>query len=156
MTIKEPHMSIEMAKIFHDTYERLAPSFGYETRKDTKVFDPESPNGKLMAAVCGEVVSAVLTETEADKTIITELENQVASNIATIRDMAGKLAELEGQPSWPTPQPMETAPKDEKPILIWLSLEKNWVRIPRADDLLYKPFYLHHVTHWLPLPPDPQ
>lgn len=30
------------AKLFHDTYERLAPIFGYETREDTKEFDPDS------------------------------------------------------------------------------------------------------------------
>ena len=30
---------------FHETYEQLAPSFGYETRADTKKFDPESKNG---------------------------------------------------------------------------------------------------------------
>ena len=46
---------VELAKQFHETYERLAPSFGYETRKDTKAFDPESPNGKLMTAVCQEI-----------------------------------------------------------------------------------------------------
>lgn len=47
------------ARLFHDTYERLAPEFGYETRKDTRQFDPGSPNGKLMIAVCGEVVAAL-------------------------------------------------------------------------------------------------
>ena len=41
-----------MARRFHETYERLAPQFGYETRADTREFDPESPNGKLMIAVC--------------------------------------------------------------------------------------------------------
>ena len=46
---------VEIAKKFHETYETLAPSFGYETRKDTKVFDPNSQNGKLMIAVCKEV-----------------------------------------------------------------------------------------------------
>jgi len=48
-----------LAVFFHETYERLAPSFGYETRKDTKAFDPESPNGKLMIAVCGEVLESI-------------------------------------------------------------------------------------------------
>jgi len=47
--------SLSVAIMFHETYERLAPSFGYETRKDTKEFDPNSPNGKLMVAVCREV-----------------------------------------------------------------------------------------------------
>ena len=49
---------LELAIKFHDTYERLAPQFGYETRKDTKIFDPDSANGKLMIAVCGELFSA--------------------------------------------------------------------------------------------------
>lgn len=47
-----------VARKFHDTYERLAPNFGYETRADTKAFDPDTPNGKLMIAVCGELVPA--------------------------------------------------------------------------------------------------
>ena len=51
----------EIARKFHDTYERLAPSFGYETRADTKAFDPESPNGRLMMAVCAEVRDYILS-----------------------------------------------------------------------------------------------
>lgn len=47
--------SLKLAIKFHDTYERLAPSFGYETRKETKIFDPFTPNGQLMLAVCQEV-----------------------------------------------------------------------------------------------------
>jgi len=41
----------ELARLFHDTYERLAPEYGYETREDTKQFNPTSKNGKLMIAV---------------------------------------------------------------------------------------------------------
>ena len=48
---------VEAARRFHDTYERLAPKFGYTTREDTRVFDPDSPNGKLMTAVCAELAS---------------------------------------------------------------------------------------------------
>lgn len=44
--------AIKLAREFHDLYESLAPSFGYETRQDTKVFDPNSQNGRLMVAVC--------------------------------------------------------------------------------------------------------
>ncbi len=43
----------QLARRFHDIYEQLAPNFGYETRPETRTFDPESPNGKLMIAVCG-------------------------------------------------------------------------------------------------------
>jgi len=54
-----------LAVLFHDTYERLAPDFGYETRKETRAFDPESPNGKLMIAVCAKIL--VLIEWEYSK-----------------------------------------------------------------------------------------
>lgn len=47
-----------LARQFHDTYERLAPAHGYETRKDTKTFDPEAANGKLMIAVCQQILAA--------------------------------------------------------------------------------------------------
>lgn len=56
----------KVAELFHDTYETLAPAYGYETREDTKIFDPESKNGKLMTAVCKSVVFQLLT-TEREK-----------------------------------------------------------------------------------------
>jgi hypothetical protein len=51
---------VELARLFHNAYERLAPSFGYETRPDTKAFDPQSPNGKLMTEVCRNVLAATV------------------------------------------------------------------------------------------------
>lgn len=45
----------QLARKFHETYERLAPNFGYETRTETRVFDPTTPNGKLMIAVCTDL-----------------------------------------------------------------------------------------------------
>lgn len=45
-------VAVAFARYMHNTYEQLAPSFGYETRTDTRDFDPESANGKLMIAVC--------------------------------------------------------------------------------------------------------
>lgn len=47
---------IKLAKLFHDTYERLAPSYGYETRKETREFDENSKNGQLMIATCKEIL----------------------------------------------------------------------------------------------------
>lgn len=47
----------QLARFFHDTYEELAPQFGYETRKETRKFDKDSPNGKLMIAVCERVLA---------------------------------------------------------------------------------------------------
>lgn len=58
----------ELARRFHETYERLAPEYGYETREDTKAFDPESPNGKLMIAVCKEITKPTDGETCEDPT----------------------------------------------------------------------------------------
>lgn len=55
----EDESAENLASFFHDTYERLAPSFGYETRKDTKKFDSSSANGKLMIAVAKEVLRYV-------------------------------------------------------------------------------------------------
>jgi hypothetical protein len=51
-----PAHAAEVAMLFHDTYERLAPTFGYETREETRQFDPTSPNGALMIAVAGSVL----------------------------------------------------------------------------------------------------
>lgn len=51
----------ELAERFHEAYERLAPQFGYTTRPETRVFDPESNNGRLMIAaieeVCGNIAN---------------------------------------------------------------------------------------------------
>lgn len=46
-----------LARLFHETYERLAPSFGYKTRKESAVPWHEVPpkNRKLMIAVAAEI-----------------------------------------------------------------------------------------------------
>lgn len=51
---------LEITKEFHDTYEKLASEYTYETREDTKVFDINSNNGKLMYATVNEIVSPIL------------------------------------------------------------------------------------------------
>lgn len=51
-----------LAKVFHEAYERLAPYFGYQTNKGTRVFDANSPNGKLMIAVCDEIITMLRTD----------------------------------------------------------------------------------------------
>lgn len=49
----------QLAQEFHETYERLAPSFGYETRKDSAKpwSDVPEKNKKLMIAVCAEILN---------------------------------------------------------------------------------------------------
>ncbi len=60
----------DIAELFHATYERLAPSYGYETRKASAVQWMEVPerNRTLMIAVAREVRSALLAKLpEADR-----------------------------------------------------------------------------------------
>lgn len=56
--------SESIAKAFHDTYERLAPSFGYSTRKSSAVPWEEVPdnNKALMIATVREVMNSSLPE----------------------------------------------------------------------------------------------
>ncbi len=49
-------------EMFHYTYEMLALNFGYETRKDTKKFDFDTPNGKLMYATVEKIILPILEE----------------------------------------------------------------------------------------------
>ena len=50
----------QLAELFHTTYERLAPSFGYETREATSIpweqIPADNPNKRLMIAVAGEIL----------------------------------------------------------------------------------------------------
>ena len=62
------------AREFHDLYEETAPMFGYETRKETKEFDPTSPNGRLMAYVCFNLIHQALAEERAR--IVGEIERR--------------------------------------------------------------------------------
>lgn len=55
-----------LARLFHETYERLAPSFGYETRKASAVPWESVPlmNKRLMVAVATEVLAALAAARE--------------------------------------------------------------------------------------------
>lgn len=50
---------LTLAIMFHDEYERLAPTFGYKTRAETRQFDAESANEKLMIAVCAQILDTL-------------------------------------------------------------------------------------------------
>ena len=71
--------ALELAMRFHEAYERLAPRFGYETRAETREFDPQTPNGRLMLAVCREII-----EQNATAHV-----RAVASNVQQIVDNSG-------------------------------------------------------------------
>jgi hypothetical protein len=53
-----------LARLFHETYERLAPSFNYQTRKASAVpWADVPPNNKaLMIAVCHHVRAALASQ----------------------------------------------------------------------------------------------
>lgn len=70
--------AVALAKLFHEAYERLAPLFGYETRPDTKAFDPSTPNGKLMIAVCGELLAKLEPSSRLDMLTDEEIEELAA------------------------------------------------------------------------------
>ena len=67
--------ALELATLFHDTYEQLAPVFGYETKEETKVFNQGSSNGKLMIATC-EYILPMIGDAVCYKcqTVISEME----------------------------------------------------------------------------------
>jgi len=48
----------DLARLFHETYERLAPNFSYETKKSSAVPWESVPadNKALMSATAGEVL----------------------------------------------------------------------------------------------------
>jgi hypothetical protein len=53
---------LALAVLFHVTYEKLAPQKGYETRTETRIFQPDSANGKLMIATCAEIQRVIAEE----------------------------------------------------------------------------------------------
>ncbi len=56
----------QLAQLFHETYERLAPQFGYETRKESAKpwADVPEQNKQLMIAVAGEVLVTLKEQIE--------------------------------------------------------------------------------------------
>lgn len=57
-----------LAKLFHDTYEKLAPDFNYKTREASAKpwFDVPENNRKLMVAVAEKVLTVQKKQTEED------------------------------------------------------------------------------------------
>lgn len=63
----EPKIAAEdLARRFHETYERLAPDFGYETRRASAKPWAEVPeqNRALMVAVCAELLTGPASPSE--------------------------------------------------------------------------------------------
>jgi len=78
---KETLEEVELAILFHNTYEKLAPSFGYETRVDTKSFETTTPNGMLMIAVCKEIIKWQKERMYSEKEVIAIVEKSKTTGL---------------------------------------------------------------------------
>lgn len=74
----------DIARRFHDAYERLAPRFGWETQQRSRVEWDDLPeeNRALMVAVVAEVVGPIVAERDAWKV---EAVHH-AADVARLRD----------------------------------------------------------------------
>ena len=81
----------QLAQAFHETYERLAPSFGYHTRPESAVPWDQVPeaNRQLMIAVCQELLDTYCAAT--------------ASQSHDAREQYSDLGRLTDQPTPTTP-----------------------------------------------------
>lgn len=79
---------------FHETYERLAPSYGYETRADTKQFDPDSQNGQLMRAVMRDLVLPLVSALERLRKATLDDREDIS---AARSDAAAAIAKVSGK-----------------------------------------------------------
>jgi hypothetical protein len=86
-----------LAGKFHEAYERLAPQFGYTTRRESAVPWEQVPeqNRKLMTAVCGEVMSDALAKKDEERAgLLVDYENMKAKRDALQADLATARADL--------------------------------------------------------------
>ena len=76
---------------FHNTYEKLSTEYNYETRKDTRQFDFNSPNGKLMYAVIRKVVVPKLQQKES---IIKEVREKLNNYTTRMEALNYQISDL--------------------------------------------------------------
>jgi len=140
---------VAMARKFHETYERLAPKFGYETRKDTREFDENSANGRLMIAVCGEIFTADASFNQGIEAALNECKAQViASNTAYQKATTAKDKQAyenavigasfchERIESLKRPTDMVTMTRDELEEMQLKAKRYDWIRSTDDLDLL--------------------
>ena len=86
-------MSEQLARQFHEIYERLALSFGYETRTETRAFEPTTPNGRLMIAVTDEIEATIqqrIAELTAELARLQEKLHDEMSQLEIATDLGNK------------------------------------------------------------------
>lgn len=121
-----------LAVKFHELYTRIAPTFGYETREDTQQFNCDSPNGKLMLAVCMEIL---VDQSEATKSFVSKEPENLVHKL-----------------QW---KPLSEAPTDNEEPLILGSFDEYGELSEIDYDALWNgdewqtPFGMEEPTHWI-------
>lgn len=117
---------LEITKKFHDTYEKLASEYAYETRKDTRVFDINSNNGKLMYATVNEIVSSILEENKKLNGTIQTYDILLKANVEENKQLKEKLN-----------CDLQWAFKYEKQVDNWNKLKKNLKEWKENEEYCY-------------------
>lgn len=100
----------QLAILFHETYESLAPEFGYETRLETRVFDPYSSNGRLMIAVCQAIIGKLEADNARHENTIRNLDYEITELGDTIAALREKLHRIE---VWADAYPLSVFPEPD-------------------------------------------
>jgi hypothetical protein len=103
---QEPEMdALHLAILFHHAYERLAPSVGYDTRVETRIFDPESLNGKLMLAVCAEILPLLHPPAPTTQEPVAWMNVKYGTFVGAVVTASGELIRLYANPPKAEPAP---------------------------------------------------
>lgn len=89
----------DLARLFHETYERLAPEHGYETRKDSRTSWEQVPetNKGLMIAVADHILDKLeLDSLQEDSRKLSALETAGVDNWEGWDHAMEILREMEG------------------------------------------------------------
>jgi len=140
--------ALQLAQLFHETYERLAPKFDYKTRRASakpwsKV--PEN-NRRLMVATCKVVLTASRADEERLRNVLIMLRDQLELNVASCdtcrRGYAYAAGELEDGREVPLTQADKVrALADETdelsaPIFGWVKRREVTRRLRQLAELL--------------------
>lgn len=137
--------AVALAVKFHEIYERLAPSFGYETRAETKKFYTSTPNGMLMIAVCGEIqplftalekerdeAKAIIKNTQLTTTHEREVVSEVLKLMVGYQSGGNEVSDiLDLVKDWVATE--KTIPEGEHEGADGLEDVLNWTRFERDD-----------------------
>ncbi len=82
----------QIAQAFHETYERLAPDFGYKTREASAKPWAEVPeqNRSLMIAVVRALLDADIITTRATADAMSSDEDRIRDAMAEAQDHPGR------------------------------------------------------------------